>query len=123
WPKCWETIYCKPAIREMCPTFLAKKPCWKRKVGCYCDDDLIQRALGMQKRYDVALTDVRENPAYNPRPQLSNAEKRARCRRCVIYLDHQRSKYKLFSPLIIPAVAAALFVSAPFLKTKVIYGV
>ena len=43
-------------------------------------------------------------------PSMSAKQKRLRCRRCVIYSEHQRQKYRVLSPLMFPAVAIAFYV-------------
>src|SRR5690606_20847931 len=41
--------------------------------------------------------------------QLSGAQKRARCRRCGIFAEHQRQKYRLVSPMVIPGVTLLMY--------------
>lgn len=101
YPKCWDMSYCRPFIRKFCPAWRHRKPCWRIKAGCYCDETTILKALN--------ITDGASGSAHGmsaPATQnTSSSAKRKRCRTCPIYALHQRRKYQLLSPLTFPFVA------------------
>lgn len=43
--KCWEGPYCREFIRTHCPIFLKRQACWKQRVGCYCEEDIVAAAV------------------------------------------------------------------------------
>jgi len=111
-PSCWDMEFCRDFVREVCPAWEAHKPCWRVKIGCYCDERTILIAMtaeGKDNAYAQGIIKSLEldKPA---KSQLSQKIKRERCRHCLIYSDHQRQKYRLLSPMVFPAVLTALYV-------------
>jgi hypothetical protein len=126
--KCWEGQYCREFIRVHCPIYQARAACWKQRRGCYCEEDIVSaaasRVQGVQldmapdQRYNFA------NPA-NPggvggggsapvpprRIQLTEAQKRERCRNCIIYNSHQSEKYRLVMPAVLIATVVLCVVT------------
>jgi hypothetical protein len=97
--KCWQLPYCRKFIRVKCPIFLSKRCCWRERVGCMCEESVIRNAMEgtVQIPKDVVAA-ARYIPYNNKLPM---ADKRERCRNCVIYNEHQRQKYKLVAPIAI----------------------
>ncbi len=129
--KCWQLPYCKEAVRKTCPIFHARSKCWKHRVGCMCEEHIMRLSMansggaspanqGVGSGF-VAIGDLIAKSESStttalptkvgPRgvripqnPNLSAARKRERCNNCVIYNEHQRQKYNLFSPIVTLAV-------------------
>jgi energy-coupling factor transporter transmembrane protein EcfT len=82
-----------------------------------CDTLIIERALLSQSSEGrTFMKDLQYRLGQVPgKKDLTSAEKRARCRSCVIYEFHQRQKYKLISPLVFPAV----IITAWFFYSKI----
>lgn len=96
--KCWQLPYCRKFVRERCPIYHARRTCWKERVGCMCEEQVIQNALsgGVIPRDVVAAAKF---IPYNTR--LPMAAKVERCRQCVIYNEHQKHKYKIALPSVV----------------------
>lgn len=43
--KCWQMVYCRDAIRKRCPIYLARTKCWRERVGCMCEENVIRHAM------------------------------------------------------------------------------
>lgn len=120
--KCWEGPFCREFIRVHCPIFLARKACWRVKRGCYCEEEIVSQAAGRVSGVQLSMApDARYNFANAPapgahKPQLSPAQKKERCRHCVIYNEHQRQKYGLLLPVVAVGVLGSCFVFAPVLR-------
>lgn len=110
---CWDLEFCREYVRSVCPAFKAKKPCWRLKVGCYCDEKTIMQAITnfggkTGQSQDIMHRLGLDKPGVS---HLSSAQKRSRCQRCGIYSEHQRQKYRLLSPMVFPAVGLALYLN------------
>jgi hypothetical protein len=88
---CWKLPFCRESIRKQCPAFLAKKTCWKFGRGCYCDEEMISRIVRGE-----ALDMIKA-------PTRQSRQGKAPCERCYIYLEHQTYKFRMLSPLALPA--------------------
>ncbi len=148
--KCWQLPFCREGIRKKCPIFHAKTKCWKERVGCMCEENIIllamsdgkeapmagAAAIGKQSGF-VAIGDLitsseqttRAQIATRPgpngvriptNPHLTMGQKRERCRNCIIYNEHQRKKYQLLSPL--ATVMVPLFVALNFEPLRAMIG-
>ena len=108
---CWDMPFCRKFVRRMCASWKAKKPCWRLKVGCYCDERTILAAMTSYGTDNEHVRGIMHSLGLDqPRDSLLNArQKRARCRRCGIYAEHQRQKYRLVSPLVFPVVGLLLY--------------
>ncbi|MCL5283417.1 MAG: hypothetical protein M1330_01695 [Armatimonadetes bacterium] len=137
--KCWQLPYCRAAIRRACPIFLARTRCWRERVGCMCEENVIRHATealiqkeevntpGFQLAEDQDVTPPPQPPksqviALSPKhihiphnPHLTAAQKAERCRNCVIYNEHQRLKYQVIAPIIVLGVPAVAVWQAPVL--------
>ncbi|MCW3097273.1 MAG: hypothetical protein JWL77_2891 [Chthonomonadaceae bacterium] len=132
--KCWELPFCREGIRVRCPIFHAKTKCWKERVGCMCEENIILLAMGGNGEQDPEKTqplnkqsgfipigdllskNAEEKKAAIPtrlgprgvriptNPHLSEAQKRQRCHNCVIFNEHQRQKYQFLSAPVTLAV-------------------
>ncbi len=104
--KCWDMPLCPDYIVQYCPAFIERKPCWRIKNGCLCESEGAFKAMAVKSTDDKfarhmvqgALADKRRAEVTSP------AMKRMRCRKCVIYAEHQRQKYRIVSTLTFPAV-------------------
>ncbi len=140
--KCWQLPFCREGIRVKCPIFHAKTKCWKHRVGCMCEENVLRLAMGGEEHKPVDMTQqagfvpigdliVKSEQSSRPNiptkagprgvriptnPHLSEGQKRDRCRNCVIYNEHQRKKYSFFSPLVTLAVPAIVFLNFDLLK-------
>ncbi|MFQ3549156.1 MAG: hypothetical protein SNJ70_05345 [Armatimonadota bacterium] len=111
---CWEMAYCREYIRKYCPAFIEKKSCWKIKKGCFCDEKTILNAMSAKTTDNEIFNRMKKEMLddYKVKQSLTSAKtKRERCRRCVIYAERQRQKYKLISPLVFPTVALFIYLS------------
>ena len=116
------TAYCRGSLRMTCPRFVEGVSCWKRRSGCYCDQDLQTRLLS-QMAAEARVQVAEEMEATRARAQVSRARDGARkkqqafresgaaCRECPLYLDHQKFKYRALSWVSYPlaAVLIAIF--------------
>jgi hypothetical protein len=120
--KCWEGPFCREFIRARCPIFHARKACWRVKRGCYCEEDIVNLAMTRISGKQLSMApDARYNFANSPtpgrgRPELTPAQKRERCRHCVIYNEHQRQKYAVLMPAVIASVGALCLLFAPLIR-------
>lgn len=140
--KCWQLPFCREGIRTKCPIFHAKTKCWKQRVGCMCEENVLRLAMGGEENKPIDMTkeagfvpigdiitksEQANRPAIptklGPRgvriptnPHISAAQKRTRCNNCVIYNEHQRQKYSLFSPMVTIAVPVLVFLNFEQLK-------
>ena len=110
---CWDLEYCRDFVRQSCPAFTSKKSCWRLKVGCYCDERTVMQAIANYGGKDEHAKNIMHRLGLDGpgRSQLTNAQKRARCRRCGIYSEHQRQKYRVLSPAVFPAAALLFYLS------------
>lgn len=86
---CWDSGYCTKELRDVCPAYAQKKSCWKVGMGC-CDVTLFLFASNSE--YSKRLL---EEGGMNDKIPFSS------CRKCHIYLVHERRKYKTLLPIII----------------------
>ena len=110
--KCWDLPYCRDFVKSMCPAFKSKKPCWQLKLGCYCDENTILSAMLTNGKSDVQAKGILQSLGLGESTgrKISNKAKRARCRRCSIYSEHQRQKYRIATPMVFPMVALAFII-------------
>lgn len=120
--KCWEGPFCRTAMRAHCPIFLKKKACWREKKGCYCEEEISNQIAGQIVGTPLAMApSARYNFAGEPAPrarkaELSPAQKRERCRHCIIYNEHQRRKYALFLPVVFATVVLLCLTNQALLR-------
>lgn len=96
--RCWQMPYCRKFVREKCPIYHAKTTCWKERVGCMCEEKVIQNALVGATIPKDSLSASKMIP-YNK--ELPMSVKIERCRQCVIYNERQRQKYKIAMPVVV----------------------
>lgn len=102
--KCWQLPYCRKFVRERCPIYHSKRTCWKERVGCMCEESVINNAMSGK----TISTDMVAAAKFIPQNhKISAAAKAERCRQCVIYNEHQKHKYNLFLPMIALGIAGA----------------
>lgn len=113
--KCWQLPYCRKFVREKCPIFHARRTCWRERVGCMCEEEVIRGAMEgniIPKDTVAAARMIPYNRAWTPQ------QKAERCRQCVIYNEHQRHKYRLAVPTTFIAVGLIYFGFRSDLLTK-----
>ena len=146
--KCWQLPFCREGIRVKCPIFHARTKCWKHRVGCMCEENVLRLAMGGEEHKPVDMTQqagfvpigdliTKSEQASRPsvptkvgprgvriptNPHLTAGQKRMRCNNCVIYNEHQRQKYSLFSPLVTIAVPILVFLNFDPLKDMLSNG-
>ncbi|HWD41725.1 MAG TPA: hypothetical protein VG944_22980 [Fimbriimonas sp.] len=103
---CWQLPYCRRFVRERCPIFHSKRTCWRERVGCMCEEEVIRNAMENKPIPKDALLATNMIPKNF---KLTEGQKAERCRNCVIYNEHQRHKYKLSLPVMLLAFAAIYF--------------
>lgn len=114
--KCWQLPFCRKFIRERCPIYHSKRTCWKERVGCMCEESVIQNAMAgkvIPKNIVAAAKMIPYNRI------LTANQKRERCNVCVIYNEHLKHKYKLALPVTILSLAL-IYVA---FRTSLIAGV
>lgn len=112
--KCWQLPFCRKFVREKCPIYHAKVTCWRERVGCMCEEQVIRNAMeGRPIPKDQVLA-----MQYIPRNnKLTEDQKKERCRQCVIYNEHQRHKYKLMLPsMVLGYIAIYALLREPLLQ-------
>lgn len=109
---CWQMPYCRDYLRKFCQAYEKRKACWRIKSGCYCDEDMILRVMKRSSSSKIAGFDQRYSWASGGEAKKNQtaAQKRQRCRECFIYVEHQKVKYRLLSPLSFPATAMLMYV-------------
>lgn len=111
--KCWQLPYCRKFVRERCPIYHSKRSCWKEKVGCMCEEEVIRGAMENKVIPKDAVAAARFIPQNN---RLTYAQKVQRCKQCVIYNEHQKHKYRLWLVISnVAAVAAAVALWMPLI--------
>ncbi len=104
--KCWQLPYCRKFVRDRCPIYHSRRTCWQERVGCMCEEAVIQNAMeGKVIPSDVvaAAKFIPRNSRYTPQ------QKAERCRQCVIYNEHQKHKYQMSLPAMIGVLVALFF--------------
>lgn len=43
--QCWRMPFCREFIRVRCPIYHARTRCWKERVGCMCEENVIRTAM------------------------------------------------------------------------------
>ncbi len=110
--KCWQMPFCHDAVRDLCPAFKAHKTCWRYGRGCNCDPDLVETLIA--SRVSGPGRGARDSEGAFIRSELEAEAPKARsertipCRKCPIYSEHQRRKFKVINPLLI-VITVALF--------------
>jgi hypothetical protein len=123
--RCWNLPYCRSPLRERCPVYIKRMfPCWRYKQGCMCEENIavLGSTADWKSAVAVAMAQLEGKPApataaVNPllkiaggtKIQLTWAEKKQRCRECVIYNTHQEQKYKLGVGVVFAATAYLLY--------------
>jgi hypothetical protein len=96
--KCWQLPFCRKFVRERCPIYHSKRTCWKEKVGCMCEEEVIRNAMENRPIPKDMIAASRYIPVNN---RLTLEQKNQRCRQCVIYNEHQKHKYRLSLPIVL----------------------
>jgi flagellar biogenesis protein FliO len=111
--KCWQLPFCRKFVRERCPIYHAKRTCWKELVGCMCEEAIIRNSMENRPIPKDELLAAQMIPRNN---KLTIAQKKERCRSCVIFNEHQRHKYKVYMPAVVLGyVAAYILLRVPLL--------
>ena len=118
--KCWQLPYCRKFVRERCPIYHAKRTCWKERVGCMCEEEVIRVAMENKPIPKGQLLDGSQIPRNH---RLNEKQKAERCRNCVIYNEHQRHKYKALVPAVLIGFGVLYFVGHPALAALTEAGI
>jgi len=118
--RCWELSLCTDALRDSCPAYQNRKSCWRKGEGCLCDPLFWNRAMEAADRDRGArLSPTQRETRERIRRQLqidtSGAARRARCRVCPIYDEHQHYKYRIVVWLAYPVTALIVWGLMPFI--------
>ena len=76
--------------------------------------DLI--ATAPEQRHNVAFKMGPRGIKIPQNPHISEADKKERCRNCVIYNDHQRLKYNLIAPIVTLSAPVLIFLNFEVVK-------
>jgi hypothetical protein len=104
--KCWQLPFCRKFVREQCPIYHSRRTCWRERVGCMCEEEVIRGAMEGKIIPKDAVAAAKFIP-YNMK--LPPSHKAERCRQCIIYNEHQKHKYKLMVPVVFVAVGLFYF--------------
>ncbi len=96
--KCWQLPYCRKFVRERCPIYHARRTCWKERVGCMCEEEVIRKAM---ENKPISKDQVLDGSNIPRNHRLNEKQKAERCRNCIIYNEHQRHKYKAVVPAVL----------------------
>lgn len=97
--KCWQLPFCRKFVRESCPIYHAKRTCWRERVGCMCEEEVIRKAMTGGTVATLSKDTVAAARFIPVNNRLNLEQKKERCRQCVIYNEHQKHKYKLALPM------------------------
>lgn len=104
---CWDMAVCNERSKRFCEPGKRRKPCWQIKSGCLCDQEVIRKALMDRDREMGGDPDSGVKVADNrPKAILSSRQKRERCRNCTIWIEHQRQKFRIVTPVGLALVGA-----------------
>jgi len=130
--KCWEGPFCREFVRTQCPIFLKREACWRVKRGCYCEEDIVTAAASRVSGVTLDMAPDRKYNFANPggggastaprRIELTMAQKKQRCRNCVIYNEHQREKYRILMPVVIVVGALVCFFALGLMRNYLSLG-
>lgn len=110
--KCWQLPYCRKFVRERCPIYHTRRTCWKERVGCMCEETVINNAMAGKTIPSDIVAAAKFIPQNN---KLTEQQKAARCQQCVIYNEHQKHVYKTTIPIMGAAMVGIYFlVRVPF---------
>jgi len=118
--QCWELVACQRAMRESCPRFRQRIPCWREKSGCYCDEKIAHGILAASQATRTGVTPIqrsavraRHSAAFLAK-QVSPDKGKLRCIECALYQEHQRVKFRILAWTIYPSAALAVWlISGP----------
>lgn len=105
--KCWQLPYCRKFVRERCPIYHSRRTCWRERVGCMCEEEVIRKAMENRPIPKDKVLDGSNIPRNH---RLNEKQKAERCRNCIIYNEHQRHKYKAVVPAVV-AVFAVVYLA------------
>jgi len=115
--KCWQLPFCRKFVREACPIYHAKRTCWREKVGCMCEEEVIRKAMTGGNAGTISKDSVAAARFIPVNNRLTIEQKKERCRQCVIYNEHQKHKYKLMLPVTVGGfVLLYVLMRAPLLQ-------
>ena len=118
--QCWDMPFCQEFVRNVCPAWNKRTPCWRVKCGCYCDEETIMKAMTVGAIDNPHARGIMQSLATEKAQRSTHTarQKRMRCRRCIIYAEHQRQKYRILSPLVFPVVALLFWLFYDLLASR-----
>jgi hypothetical protein len=121
WEPCWEMPFCHEAVRDICPAYKARKSCWRVGYGCNCDPSLIETLIrtggastgkgAIRKTAEQRITAeayLRSDLAADT-ARAGSQERTIPCSQCLIFIEHQRQKFRVLNPLAIIGTFVGLF--------------
>jgi hypothetical protein len=64
--RCWQMVYCRDAIRVRCPIYHARTKCWKERVGCMCEENVIRHAMDALINKEIISFDKKKDDEGDP---------------------------------------------------------
>lgn len=95
--KCFQLPFCRKFVRESCPIYHSRRTCWRERVGCMCEEQVIRDAMAGKT---IPKDSVAASQYIPQNHKLTEGQKAERCRSCVIYNEHQKHKYKFAMPTV-----------------------
>jgi len=111
--KCWQLPYCERYIRERCPRYHERASCWRKKSGCMCDDTIVLKAM-ITDTANQATAQKMASLFVGKTDRAAAKRGKARCAVCPIFLEHQRQKHRLISPLVFPVAGVIFYEYLPY---------
>ena len=71
--KCWQLPFCREGIRVKCPIYHARTKCWKQRVGCMCEENVLRLPMGGDENKPIDMTRQRRFRSYR-RPDYQKRE-------------------------------------------------
>jgi hypothetical protein len=108
---CWHLPYCRDYLLSVCPAYKARRRCWKFGRGCFCDPSMVENLItGTQGAKPGEMEYMRrEIDARTGVSNLRGPEGRPPCRKCFIYIEHEKLKFDAIHFLAYPIAAGIVF--------------
>ncbi len=127
--RCWDLPYCHDTIRDVCPAYKDRKNCWRMKRGCNCDpmmvETMIQAGAARMGKGQDKVGAKKQQTADDYMRDAVGAGKGAKgtpsgrtisCKKCPIYGEHQRQKFKIVNPIALVLTIVGLVLCYPILN-------
>ncbi len=112
--RCWEQPHCIDFIREVCRPYAEKRSCWKLQTGCMCDVRYLYEAMRKDNTMGIRADEGMDDLIPDAESMGGGGhERKLYCKDCRIYLEHQRRKFKVLSPLAVPITIVIVLALTP----------